>query len=300
MPSKRAKALTFGQHLTIVGSRMLLGALTGAIRLTRGAQPEGWRTIRYGLHREEVLDHLPARTPEQHAPIVFIHGGGWMMGSTDTYSHDLFFPGKRRYTIFNVEYPKGPEHMHPRILFAAFQALGFIRANFPEAEAVHLMGDSAGGNLAVMAALLTDHPEFLEAVNPGLRVASLPKVLSVTSIYGVLDRHTSITGFPGGDTMIESYAGPGALGEIVDAAHSITPMDLTFKTHPPCLLVCGDNDPLLASQHLYAARLKREGFPVTEHVYPGGIHGFFNFPESAPKAACRKDILAFLNATSER
>ena len=294
MASSRAKALTFGQHLTIVGSRMFLGALTGVIRLTRGAQPEGWQTIRYGLHREELLDHLPARTPHQHAPVVFFHGGGWMMGSTGTYSHDLLFLAEAGYPVFNVEYPKAPEHMHPRILFAVFQALGFIRANFPEADAVHLMGDSAGANLAAMAALLTLNPEFLAAVNPGLRGASLPKVLSVTSIYGVLDRQTSIKGFPGGDTMIESYAGPGALGATVDAAHAITPMDLAFKNHPPCLLVCGDADPLLESQKLYAARLKQEGFPVTTHVYPGAIHGFFNFPERAPKAVCRKDILAFL------
>jgi acetyl esterase len=295
MTSSRAKALTFGQHLTIVGSRMLLGALTGAIRLTRGAPPEGWRTIRYGLHREEVLDHLPCRAETRHAPVVFFHGGGWMMGDTDTYSHDLLFLADAGYPVFNVEYPKAPEHPHPRILFAVFQALGFIKANFPEAHGVHLMGDSAGGNLAVMAALLTLHPEFLTAVNAGLRVSNLPQVLSVTSIYGVLDRKTCLTGFPGGDTMIESYAGPGALGENVDAAHAITPMDLAFRHHPPCLLLCGDADPLLASQALYAARLQGEGFDVQTWVYPGGIHGFFNFPESAPKAACRKDILAFLN-----
>jgi acetyl esterase len=294
MSSNRTKALTFGQQLTVAGSRMFLGALTGIIRLTRGAQPEGRDTIRYGLHREELLDHMPARIESHYSPVVFMHGGGWMMGSTDTYSHDLIFLAEAGYSVFNIEYPKAPEHMHPRILFAVFQALGFIRANFPEAEAVHLMGDSAGGNLAVMSALLTQNPELLPAINSGLEASNLPKILSVTSIYGVLDRHTSINGFPGGDTMIESYAGHGALGATVDASHAITPMDIAFKNHPPCLLVCGDTDPLLESQELYAARLKREGFQVTTHVYPGGIHGFFNFPESAPKASCRRDILAFL------
>ena len=296
MTTRKSTALTFGQHLTIAGSRMFLGALTGAIRLTRGAQPKGWRTLRYGLLRDQTLDHMAARTEPARAPIVFIHGGGWMMGSTDTYSHDLIFLADAGYPIFNVGYPKAPEHPHPAILRSVFQALAFIHENFPEAEAVHLMGDSAGGNLAVMAALLTHHTEFLDVLGPGPKASHLPRVLSVTSIYGVLDRETCLNGsIPAGDTMIESYAGPGALSATVDAEHAITPMDLTFKTHPPCLLICGGNDPLLASQEIYAARLRREGHPVTTQVYPTGIHGFFNFAESAPKAATRKDILAFLD-----
>lgn len=295
---QRKRALTLGQHMTIAGSRMLLGAMTGAISFARGVQSEGWRHMRYGLFTDETLDHLPARAEPERAPVVFFHGGGWMMGSTETYHHDLMFLAEAGYPVFNVEYPKAPEHMHPELLQAVFKALTYIRANFAEAAKIHLMGDSAGGNLAVMAALLLENPEFFHAIDPQLKKSSkLPKVLSVTSIYGVMDRLTCInSGFPGGDTMIESYAGAGALGLEVDADHAITPMDLKFKKHPPCLLVGGDADPLIASQRLYDARLKREGFTVTSHVYGGGIHGFFNFPESGPKAACRKDILAFLNA----
>ncbi len=293
------RPLTFGQHLTIAGSRMFFGALTGVIRIARGVQPDGWRTLRYGILRDETLDQTPAHDhPGEplRAPVVFLHGGGWMMGSPDTYHHDLLFLAEAGYPIFNVDYPKAPEHPHPGILRSVLQALTFIRGNFPEAKAVHLIGDSAGGNLAVMAGLLLQHPEFFAAIPSGLKMSQLPEVLSVTSIYGVLDRDTCLNGsFPAGDTMIESYAGPGALVETVDADHAITPMDLAFTKHPPCLLVCGDADPLLASQDLYAARLEREGFSVTTHVYPSGIHGFFNFPESAAKAACRKDILAFLN-----
>jgi len=296
MATRRARPLTFGQHLTIAGSRVFLGAITGAIRLARGLQPEGWRTLRYGIHRDETLEHFPVREGDTRAPVIFIHGGGWMMGTTSTYCHDLIFLADAGYPVFNIEYPKAPEHQHPTQLISIFKALAFIRAGFSK-PAVHLMGDSAGGNLAVMAALLIQHPELLAVVDPTLSPENLPEVLSVTSIYGVLDRKTCLSGaFPAGDTMIESYAGHGALMDVVDAEHAITPMDLRFTTHPPCLLVCGDADPLLASQKIYAERLRADGFAVTEHVYPHGIHGFFNFPDSAPKTACRKDILSFLNS----
>jgi acetyl esterase/lipase len=199
--------------------------------------------------------------------------------------------------VFNVEYPKAPETGHPWILRSVFKALAFIRATFPNVDAVHLMGDSAGGNLAIMAALKTENPELLKAIDPALSIASLPRVLSVTSLYGVYDRATCLNGtIFGADTMIESYAGPGALGETVDEHHAITPMDLAFTRHPPCLLICGDADPLLASQEIYAARLKTSGHKVTTKVYPDAIHAFFNLTESRPKTASRQDILEFLNA----
>ena len=301
MSSRKLRPLTFTQHMAVVGSRMFLGALTGMIRMTQGATPEGWRTLRYGLHRDETLDYIePPEGVERLAPVVFFHGGGWMMGNTGTYSHDLLFLAEAGYPIFNVEYPKAPEHHHPGILRSVFQALIFIKGNFGANE-VHLMGDSAGGNLAVMAGLLADHPSYLTAVDKRVKRSKLPKILSVTSIYGVLDRATCLNGtIPAGDTMLESYAGPGALGDVVDDDHRITPMDLIFKKHPPCLLVCGDADPLLASQSIYAARLSGEGHEVKTAVYSGGLHGFFTFPESGPKAMCCKDILAFLDGVTAK
>jgi acetyl esterase/lipase len=123
----------------------------------------------------------------RHA-VVFIHGGGWMMGTKDFYSHDLMFLPEAGYPIFNIEYPKAPEHPHPRPLRALLAALVFIKRSFPEAECVHLMGDSAGGNMAVMAALLAADEALLKQVDPWCDPKKLPKVASVTSIYGVLDR----------------------------------------------------------------------------------------------------------------
>ena len=296
-PRTTATTLTLSQHLTVASARMLFGVITSAVRLTRGFQPDGWKTLRYGTHREETLDHHPAIADDpRRSPVVFLHGGGWMMGSTDAYSHDLLFLAEAGYPVFNIEYPKAPDTPHPWILRSVFKALTFIRSTFPEAEAVHLIGDSAGGNLAVMAALLMENPELLHPIDPALTPADLPRVLSVTSLYGVHDRGTCLNGsIMGADTMIESYGGPGALGETVDAHHAITPMDLDFAKHPPCLLICGSSDPLLASQDLYAAHLEASGHRVTTKVYDGAIHGFFNLTDSRPKAASRQDILDFLN-----
>jgi acetyl esterase/lipase len=291
-----APILTFGQHMTIAGSRMFFGALTGAIRMFRGAHPKSWRTLRYGIHREEILDyHAPKPGVAEREAVVFFHGGGWMMGTKDFYSHDLLFLTEAGHPVFNVEYPKAPEFRHPFMLRSVLKALLFIRMSFPQARAVHLMGDSAGGNLAVMAAVLCSNTELIPAVDPMCKIKKLPAILSATSLYGVLDRHTMMEPqVPAGTTILEAYGGPEVLKPSVDAEHAITPMDLTFKRHPPSLLVCGGRDVILASTELYAARLKNEGHAVTLKLYPDSNHAFFNFPDGADKTGVQEDIVAFL------
>jgi len=292
--------LTMGKHFAVTGTRAFFGALTGAIRLFRGSHPPGWRTLRYGIHREEILDHRPAdEGTVARAPVVFFHGGGWMMGTKDFYSHDLMFLTAAGFPVFNVEYPKAPEQPHPWILRSVLKSLAFVKRMYPEAAEVHLVGDSAGGNLAVMAGLLAQNPKLIAAVEPLCDPKSLPRVRSVTSLYGVLDRATCLESeFPGGAMVIEAYGGAACLQAEVDAAHAITPMDLSFRKHPPCLLVCGARDPLLPSTELYAARLAREGHEHAVKIYADSTHAFFNFPEGIAKDTLQRDLAAFLIAHS--
>jgi acetyl esterase/lipase len=292
----RSNPLTAAQHVSVVGARLFFGALCGAIRLLRGAHPRDWRTLRYGLHREEILDyHAPLPGYRARDAVVFIHGGGWMMGTKDFYSHDLMFLPEAGYPVFNIEYPKAPEHPHPRPLRALLAALVFLKRSFPEAERVHLMGDSAGGNMAVMASLLVLDPALLKQVDPWCDPKKLPKVVSVTSIYGVLDRASIMKSkVPGVATMLEAYAGANALSESVEPEISITPMDLKFERHPPCFIACGADDPILKSSELYAERLQAEGHRVNFKTYTGAFHGFFNFPDGELKRVLRRDIIGFL------
>jgi acetyl esterase/lipase len=293
--------LDIGQRAAIAGTRLFFGTVTGALRLVRGSPPHGWTTVRYGLHRDEILDIRTVAGEKAHRhPVVFIHGGGWMMGTKDFYSHDLCFLGEAGFPVFNVEYPKAPEHPHPWMLRSILKALAFARVSPEGAKAVHVMGDSAGGNLAAMAAVLACNPALIIAVDPSFDPSRLPAILSVTSIYGVLERGTCLNSrIPAGRTMIQSYGGEAACAEAVDAAHAITPMDVSFRKHPPCFLGCGDKDPILPSTMIYSERLRAEGHDVSVKIYPGATHGYFNFPEGKVKSESQADLVAFLNRIEE-
>src|SRR6516165_9864447 len=107
--------------------------------------------IRLRLYWPNTAGPVPA--------IVYYHGGGHVIGSLDT--HDLVarnLCGGTQALVASVDYRMGPEHKFPAAVDDCFAALEWVHANAanlgadPRRIGVH--GDSAGGNLAAVVALL--------------------------------------------------------------------------------------------------------------------------------------------------
>jgi len=252
----------------------------------------------YGSHPDERIEYIEARVgAPARAPILYIHGGGWILGKKESYTRYLSFLAEAGYPVFNVEYPLAPERPHPAILRSLFSALDWIETSHPEVSGYHVMGDSAGGNLAMMVGLLAAHSELVEAVDADRREGLPLACHSVVSLYGVLDRLSWIEdGFPGAENMLESYAGRGAFEDEVGPELAITPMDLELDSAPPSLLTVGTEDPLLRSSRIFAERLGAGLGKVILREYPGEGHGFFNLGRSKSDAQMNADILEFLEA----
>lgn len=250
--------------------------------------------------RMTVLSPLgtpPASDAGPRPAVVYIHGGGWIAGNREEYTPYLDFLAQAGYTVFNLGYPLAPENPHPGILRSLLAALDWIADQPGAPSSVHIMGDSAGGNLAAMLGLLLENPELLAAVDPDRAALPPLRCASIVSIYGVLDRLTWIEdGFPGGDTMLENYAGAEALGETVPPAKAITPMDLDFTNVPPTLLTVGTEDALRRSSQLFADRLRAGSSKLLHIEYPGEPHGFFHLVASQSAERMSQDILAFLES----
>jgi acetyl esterase len=266
------------------------------------APPSTVSLHRYGPDDAETIQYIPRRlgSPER-APVVFIHGGGWIIGKKELYTRELFFFAEAGHPVFNVEYPTAPENPHPGILLSLLNALRWIRSEHPNVEAVHLMGDSAGGNLAMMLGILSANPPLIKDLKHGAVVeagADAPiGCCSVVSLYGVLDRLSWMEHrFPGADLMLECYGGRAVLEEKVGPELAITPMDLEFETHPPSFLVAGSKDRLAESTRICARRLEAGPGIVSSKIYEGEPHGFFNMSWRPASSELKSAVLAFLGA----
>jgi phospholipase/carboxylesterase len=94
---------------------------------------------------------------------------------------------------------------------------------------------------------------------------------------GLADDRLALVGFSQG-TMMSLYVGPRRerqIAGIVGLSGALIDTGDEPKTHPPVLLVHGDEDPMVPIEAFYRARetLERQGFEVTSHVSPGLGHG---------------------------
>jgi acetyl esterase/lipase len=263
----------------------------------RGSSASNGRVTerRYGARSLETMDVVaPSLGTSRRAAVVFVHGGGWIAGSKGRFYHrPLLELADAGHPVFSLNYPLAPEAPHPQALRSLLSALELLRREHA-VEAVHLVGDSAGGNLAAMLGLMLANADLLRSVD-NIDRGPLPRVLSTVSLYGVLDRTSWLDdGFPSARLFVKAYAGEQAL----DAAYSppipITPMDARSATNiPPTFLGVGSKDKLARSSRLYAEHLTSVGAQVTCKTYEGADHGFYCFAEPQGQAL-RADVIGFL------
>ncbi len=208
--------------------------------------------------------------------IVYYHGGGHVIGSLDT--HDFVarnLCGGAGALIASVDYRMGPEHKFPAAVEDSFAALQWVQANAASLGAdpgrIGVHGDSAGGNLAAVVALLAR-----DAGGPQLRLQSL--------VYPVTDYTMS------GDSYGRYATGYGILTR--DAMvwfrnHYLrTPQDAndwraspiraqSFAGVAPAIVITAECDVLHDDGERYAEGLRRAGVPVEYREFPGMIHAFF-------------------------
>ena len=212
---------------------------------------------------------------ETEGTILFIHGGGWSLGSALCYAplcRALAAETQRR--VIAPDFPQAPEHPFP----AAYELLADIvlwakRTYGP----LILAGDSAGGALA--AALCSDH-----------RIESA--VTAQVLIYPVLDLrpnafYRSRRKLGGGKYFLAEAgilgAAAGYCGEADPGDPRISPiMTPDPGKLPPTFLLLPDLDPLKDEGEAYAALLRKKGVRVELHRAPKTIHGCLSFSGRIP------------------
>lgn len=219
------------------------------------------------------------------APVVLnFHGGGWVIGDLDTADAQCREMCRRAgVVVVSVDYRLAPEHRYPAAADDCYAATVWAAANAAsfggDGARLAVGGDSAGGNLAAVVALMARDRE-----GPTIRLQVL--VYPVTNARfdtgsyadngeGYMLTRTTMQWFwdhyaPDEGPRMEAYASP------------LQASDLTGL--PPALVMTAEYDPLRDEGEDYAARLIKAGVPTQCIRWPGLIHGFFANSLTVPAA----------------
>ncbi len=213
--------------------------------------------------------------------ILFLHGGGWVVGSLDTHDGAARALAKAAgCALLSVEYRKAPEQPFPAGLDDAATALRWViaeGASLGLSDRVILAGDSAGANLAAALAL--------RARDAGITLAGQMLIYPATDLA---HESASVAAFAHGFFLsratlrwyIANY-----LAEADPTNREASPLlapDLTGLC--PTLLVTADHDPLRDEGRAYASRLTAAGNDITLREWPGTTHGFMIMAGVTPAA----------------
>jgi acetyl esterase len=253
-----------------------------ARRVTEENAPLMFGPVEDVAHVEDTeVAGVPVRAyhprPGEDLPLlVYLHGGGWVIGSRDT--HDgvcRALANRVPCAVVSVEYRLAPEHEFPAAVDDAWAVTRAVLES--ESQPVAVGGDSAGGNLAAVMAL--------RARDAGLPLALQLLIYPVTDCSPATESYRRCAegyGMTGRD--MEYYWGL-YMGDQDRAHPDASPLRAPSLAGvaPAHVLVC-EYDVLHDEGVAYADRLRAEGVPVTLRDVDGMIHGFIRMPARIDRA----------------
>ena len=238
---------------------------------------ESWVTLSSAFGDFEVRIVRPPGSTDLLPVILYLHGGGWILGSWIT--HDLLARrlavGANAAVVF-VEYSRAPEAKYPVQIEQCYAAAQWITEQGAgggfDVTRIAVAGDSAGGNMATVLALMAQQRGGVQFVHQSL-------------YYPMTDANAE-----GSDSLRRFKDGPYGSAEglawfwdsYLASAESrdnilVSPLQATLadlEGLPPALIIVDENDLLRDQGEAYADKLRDAGVPTTSVRFNGTIHDF--------------------------
>lgn len=222
---------------------------------------------------------IPVRIYSPENPIgvaIAFHGGGWIVGSIEAFDATCRYLARDSgVAVVSVGYRLAPEHPFPAAVDDAWAATQWVAKNGHSlgvpTDRLIVLGESAGGNLAAVVALMA-------------RDAGGPEILLQALVYPVIDARMiakSLDEYAEGFLLSKRdiayiYRQYG-IGKRVDTEDwRLSPLLAASHTGvAPAFLISAECDPLRDDAKAYAQRLQEEGVVANHVCYSGATHLFF-------------------------
>jgi len=222
--------------------------------------------------------YRPAETTSEPLPVLlFLHGGGFVLGGLD--SHDGVcreFAARAHCAVLAVDYRLAPEHPFPTALHDAADAIAWLAEQAAhwhlDTQRLVLGGDSAGATLATVLAIQAAHQPAAVALKPLAQLLCYP-------VTDASQRSESM------ELFSEGYLLESATLEWFYHHYQRTPEDrLDWRFSPllaptltgvaQALVAVAGFDPLVDEGRAYAQQLQQQSVPVQLLEFSGLTHDF--------------------------
>ena len=222
--------------------------------------------------------------------LLWIHGGGMVMGSLDGYDPVVrSVCAATGCLVVSVDYRLAPENPFPAQVDDTLAVARWLRASIADhggdPDRMVVAGDSAGGTLsAVLGHQLHGVFRLQVLLYPMTDLTMSQPSIDENAERDLLTRNAC-------EYFRSQYVGDHA--DYKDPlASPLFADDVQLAGAPPALVITAELDPLRDEGEAYATRLREAGVPV-EHVrFDGMIHAFFVFGAMIPAAREALDLVA--------
>ena len=274
MTAQEARAFLIGRRLAVTN----LGDVAAADdRMIPG--PGG--DLRVRVYRPHgVADSRPA--------VVFAHGGGFVLCDLD--SHDGFCRAMARHTgsvVVSVDYRLAPEHRAPAAVEDVFAAFGWVADHADDLgvdpSRIVVAGDSAGGNLAAVTALMCREQG---PPTPAGQVLIYP---AIEPFFDTESYRKYSRGYVNTRDAMQYYWREYLNDTMPSPEYLVAPARAeSHEGLPPAVVVTAGFDVLQTEGGAYARRLRAANVPVTHRDYPGLFHGFVTMMQFGAGGSARE------------
>jgi acetyl esterase len=248
----------------------------------------------------------PPNSSNETLPVViYIHGGGWVLGGFDTHERLVReLANKANAVIVFVNYTPSPEAKYPVAIEQAYAATKWVAENGKtinvNSSRLAVVGDSVGGNMAAAVTMLA-------------KERSGPPIKFQVLFYPVTDASfdtPSYMTYQNGYWLLRDGMKWFWSNYLTNQTNvkdpTVSPLQASIeqlKGLPPALIINGENDVLRDEGEAYALKLSEAGVPVAAVRYHGTIHDFVMLnvitDDPSPRAAIEQASIMLKKTLSD-
>lgn len=226
------------------------------------------------------------------AATLYFHGGGFFGGSTKIVENGCKLLAERSGSlVVSVDYALAPEHKFPSGLMQCWHMVNWVHKHaenlFIDSEKIAVMGDSAGGNMAIGCSML-DKNSIIK-----FQVLLYPSVLlDVTKSNWSWDQYQI---HPEYSDLLHSLIN--SIGGSIDQVNAIYfnhPDEMgnplaspllsdSLSKMPTTMIVAAEFDYLRQQNEQFALRLSEDNVDTVLYLYKGMPHGFIDYIGEFPQ-----------------